>query len=341
MVPEPDFRKQAAPEHGGAARSAHFWSWARALSKHRDGLAALRFLPVYFAAAVLFFFLLWTVVSSLVPPQMPKLWQQTVAEIILLVAAIAPALAIAHLEARSFGSYGLPLRVEFARLLGVGGLMGLAALSLLLAALRIIGCVSFHGVHLHGLRVWKFALFWALFFSLVALFEEFAFRGYFLFALSRASGFWPAALISSAIFGYTHHSNRGETWLGALGAGIIGLFFSFTIRRTGNLWFAVGMHASWNWGQTFLYGVPDSGMLEPGHLFQASLYGPSWLSGGSVGPEGSVLLFALIAILWVVFDRLYPRRNGGSAFVHQDSRGGAQIDNDAPPSGRPSDDYHQ
>ncbi|MBV9625324.1 MAG: CPBP family intramembrane metalloprotease [Acidobacteria bacterium] len=304
------------------------------MSKHRPGLGALRFLPVYFAAAILFFFLLWTIVSSLVPPQMPTLWQQALAEAIMLAAAIAPALVIARFEARRFGAYGLPARLEFARLVGAGGLTGLVALSVLLAALRIFGCVSFHGIHLHGVRVWKFALFWALFFSLVALFEEFAFRGYFLFSLSRAVGFWPAALISSAIFGYVHHNNRGETWLGALGAAAIGFFFSFTIRRCGNLWFAVGMHASWNWGQTFLYGVPDSGMLEPGHLFQASLYGPSWLSGGTVGPEGSVLLFVLITILWVLFARLYPRGSPGNR------SGGGHFDMDEPAIS-PSGDYHQ
>jgi hypothetical protein len=30
------------------------------------------------------------------------------------------------------------------------------------------------------------------------------------------------------------------------------------------------------------------------------------LTGGSVGPEGSYLVFALIVVMWVLFDRLYP-----------------------------------
>jgi hypothetical protein len=41
-------------------------------------------------------------------------------------------------------------------------------------------------------------------------------------------------------------------------------------------------------------------------LLHSSLQGPRWLSGGSVGPEGSVFLFVLLALLWVVFDRVYP-----------------------------------
>jgi uncharacterized protein len=88
------------------------------------------------------------------------------------------------------------------------------------------------------------------------------------------------------------------------------------LRRTGTLWFAVGMHASWDWGETFLYSVPDSGTIAPGHLLNSSFQGSAWLTGGSVGPEGSVLVFVLIGAMWVVFDRMYPaRRASGNQFT--------------------------
>jgi len=173
--------------------------------------------------------------------------------------------------------------------------------------MRLLGVFSFGGVALHGERVWKFAAFWAVFFLLVALFEEFAFRGYTLFTVTQTAAFWPSALLSSVIFVCTHRGNAGETWIGALGAGAIGLFFCFTLRRTGNLWFAVGVHASWDWAQSFLYGVPDSGAIVPGHLLRASFHGPVWLTGGTVGPEGSVLLFVVIALMWAAFARLYRK----------------------------------
>ena len=110
----------------------------------------------------------------------------------------------------------------------------------------------------------------------------------------------------SAGFGGVHLHNAGENWLGVLAAGLIGFFFCLTLRRTGNLWFAVGFHAAWDWGESFLYSVPDSGEMVTGHLLKSSFRGPTWLTGGSVGPEGSVLVFILIALLWVAFNRLYP-----------------------------------
>jgi len=103
-----------------------------------------------------------------------------------------------------------------------------------------------------------------------------------------------------------HLGNPGEQWQGALAAAAIGLFFCFTLRRTGSLWFAVGFHAAWDWGETFFYSVPDSGMKSPGHLLSSSLHGADWLSGGSVGPEGSVLCFVVIALTWIAFERMHP-----------------------------------
>ena len=94
--------------------------------------------------------------------------------------------------------------------------------------------------------------------------------------------------------------------MGILGAMVIGFFFCLTLRRTGNLWFAVGFHAAWDWGESYFYSVPDSGGMAPGHLLRSSLQGPHWLTGGTVGPEGSVFLFVLLALMWVVFDRVYP-----------------------------------
>jgi hypothetical protein len=68
----------------------------------------------------------------------------------------------------------------------------------------------------------------------------------------------------------------------------------------------VGFHAAWDWGESYFYSVPDSGGMAPGHLLHSSLQGPRWLTGGSVGPEGSVFLFVLILLLWLAFDRVYP-----------------------------------
>jgi membrane protease YdiL (CAAX protease family) len=283
-------------------------AWIRPPAKSERNTSTLQYLPLYVVVAVLLYLVLRTGIEYLLPAATPRLWGELLAKAILAIAMIAPALAISRIEGRSFGDFGLPARQAFGGLFWIGVLWGLISLSLLLLILHAADTFSYGSVVLHGPRVWKLALFWGAFFFCVALFEEFTFRGYTQFAIQQVAGFWPAALLLSAIFAYIHHSNPGETWLGTLGAGTVALFFCFTLQRTGNLWFAVGMHASWDWAQSFFYGVPDSGVVEPGHLLQASLHGPTWLTGGTVGPEGSVLLFVLIAGMWVVFDRVVPAK---------------------------------
>jgi len=236
------------------------------------------------------------------------LWQQGCEEIIRLLAATLPAFLMARMEERSIDDYGLPLRLAFGKLFWLGGFWGLGAISLLLLAMRGAHVFYFGHLALHGTRILRFAAFWGVFFLVVALFEEFLMRGYMLFTLAQSTGFWPAAALFSCAFGAIHLLNPGESWPGILGAAAIGFFFCLTLRRTGSLWFAVGFHAAWDWGETFVWGVPDSGTTAPGHLFGPSLVDrPAWLTGGSVGPEGSVLCLVLLAVVWLVFDRAYPQ----------------------------------
>jgi uncharacterized protein len=236
----------------------------------------------------------------------------TISEGSSLAGAFAAGIAMSQLEGRRFGDYGLPLRGAFGKLFWQGTLFGLAEISAVIAAIATFGSYHFGGLAIHGAELLRWAAFWGAFFVLVGLYEEFAFRGYVQFTLAQAVRFWPAALLLSAAFGFVHRSNPGESKMGVAGVVLTGLFWCLTLRRTGNLWFAVGMHASFDFGETFLYSVPDSGVIFPGHLSNATLAGPAWLTGGSAGPEASVCDFTMLLIFFYVFHRLYPARSQNS-----------------------------
>jgi membrane protease YdiL (CAAX protease family) len=226
-------------------------------------------------------------------------------EFAMFVAAIIPAMILGRFERRSLAHYGLPAGRAFGRRFWEGCLFGLGSVTLLMFMMRGVHAFYFGHIALHGTHILKWAAFWGVFFVWVGFFEEFAFRGYTLFTLTTGMGFWPAAVLLSILFGAVHLGNPGEAWVGGLSAGLIGLFLAFSFRRTGSLWWAVGFHQAFDWGETFLYSVPNSGMNTPGHLLNSYFHGPRWLTGGTIGPEGSVLVFLLILLLFVVFDRLY------------------------------------
>lgn len=231
---------------------------------------------------------------------------------IFLVVFLA-AVIMSRIEKRSPGVYGLPARSVFGKLFWQGWLVGLVEVSALIGLIAAFGGYAFGGLAVHGAELARWAVIWGLFFVVVGLFEEFAFRGYTQFTIGDGIGFWPAGVLLSVAFGAVHLSNPGEGPVGAASVVMIGLIFVFALKRTGNLWFVVGLHASFDFGETFLYSVPNSGTVFPGHLSDATLHGARWLTGGTVGPEGSVFSFMTMAILAVVIHYLFPAKDKPSA----------------------------
>jgi membrane protease YdiL (CAAX protease family) len=229
-------------------------------------------------------------------------------ESIGLVSVLLAAWVMSRFEKRRVGEYGLPVRGAFGKLFWQGALFGLVEISTVLGVIAALGGYRFGEVAIHGSTLWRWAILWAVVFLAVGFYEEFAFRGYIQFTLAQGVGFWLAAIVLSLIFGVMHATNPGESWVGLAGVVVSGLFWCLTVRRTGSLWFAVGMHASFDFAETFLYSVPDSGMIFPGHLSNATLHGPAWLTGGTAGPEASVIEFVILGIFFLVFPRLFPAK---------------------------------
>lgn len=218
---------------------------------------------------------------------------------------------MSRMERRKIADYGLPLRGAFRAQFWQGIVFGFAAITALLCAMRIAGVFHFGSLALHGFAIWKYGAEWGVAMLGVGFLEEYLVRGYPLFTLTTGMTFWPSAILLSILFGLGHHVNSGEDWIGLATAGGAGLLFALLLRRTGNLWMPIGFHAAWDWGQTYFYGVPDSGAMGRGHLFNPTISGAGWLSGGSVGPEGSLLCVVLLVVLFVIFaftlrDAKYP-----------------------------------
>ena len=114
------------------------------------------------------------------------------------------------------------------------------------------------------------------------------------------SGFWYAAWVTSTLFGKIHVSNPGEAWIGIFSAAFIGFVFCVSIRITGSAWWAIGCHAAWDWAETYFYGTADSGLKPHGSFLTSAPAGNPLWSGGSVGPEGSLLVLGVILLLLAV-----------------------------------------
>jgi membrane protease YdiL (CAAX protease family) len=172
---------------------------------------------------------------------------------------------------------------------GAGMLSGGLLLLVSLGAYRVVGFQANLLTALGGLLTTA-----ALFLGLAA-FEEFLHRGYLFQNLIDGLGLPAAATLSCLLFAALHLINPGENLTGILAVLLAGILFVVLAVRTRCLWMAVGLHAAWDWAH-FLFGVPCSGLHMQGGLLRMQSAGPVWLSGGSAGPEGSVLSLLLLGL---------------------------------------------
>jgi membrane protease YdiL (CAAX protease family) len=220
---------------------------------------------------------------------------------VFVVPLLLSSAIMARIEGRSFEDYGLPWRRAFCVQFWQGAAISFVSITALLFTLRLAGAFSFGSLALHGADIWKYGIFWSLPFFLAAVLEDFLYRGYLLFTLTTGIGFWPAAVVSSLLMGGAHYFNPGGHGLGPFITFIFCLVTCLIVRRTGDLWMAMGLHATWDWSAVFFYGVPSGGQMGQRHLLNASFHGPAWLTGGTFGPEAGWPNAALIVIWGIIF----------------------------------------
>ncbi len=299
----------------------------------RDGLRAGWSLLLFILFTVLLVQLMGKVLHAVAPrpkgAPAPEWLMMSQSAILFVITGLAGYI-VSLIEHRPWSAYGInSLRGRLGQV-AQGKLLGFGLLSLLVGILWSTGKLTFAGMNLHGAGS---IVLWALLFGLsflgVALFEEFAFRGYLQFTLTRgiagvlrnvgmeehakAIGFWIAAVLLVLAFGGVHALNTGEATIGLFSAGLIGFAFAFSLWRTGSLWWAIGFHMAWDWAESYFYGTADSGELLPHRLMTSIPQGNPVFSGGAVGPEGSVWVFAVIALAFLLIALTLKPRPGSPA----------------------------
>jgi len=139
------------------------------------------------------------------------------------------------------------------------------------------------------------------FLFLAATFEELTFRGYALQRLSEVLGPVAAACLSSALFGLAHYGNPQATLLSTFNTALAGILLAAARLRSRALWMPIGLHFGWNLFLGPVFSFPVSGYAFGGRALAAPIRVPLWLTGGAYGPEGSVVLTAVLLAAILLF----------------------------------------
>ncbi|MBI2689610.1 MAG: CPBP family intramembrane metalloprotease [Acidobacteria bacterium] len=136
-----------------------------------------------------------------------------------------------------------------------------------------------------------------------ALGEELIFRGYPFQMLAGRYGTFQILLPAAVLFAAAHAGNLNSSPLGLFNTFLWGVVLGYSLLRSGDLWLPTGLHFGWNFTLP-LFGVNLSG-FRMGMTGRTLEWRASDLwSGGSYGPEASVLSSLVVAGLFFALHRI-------------------------------------
>jgi membrane protease YdiL (CAAX protease family) len=203
-------------------------------------------------------------------------------------------------EHRRVDSYGLQLDAALKSPTFEGMAIGIVVPGLVALGMIALGGMQVHGLALSGTALLVSALAWLVACISVGLAEEFWFRSYFQQTLWKSIGFWPSSIVIALIFAAEHYFYKeGENIWDVISIVSISLLLSYSILRTGTLWFAVGFHSAFDYMQLFVIGTPNGSAIPVGRLLNVTFTGPAWLTGGVLGTEASFLVYPAMVLAWL------------------------------------------
>jgi membrane protease YdiL (CAAX protease family) len=139
--------------------------------------------------------------------------------------------------------------------------------------------------------------------------EELLFRGAIFRITEEWLGTTAALIISAILFGAAHGLNAGATAIGVVAIGLEGgVLLGVAYSASRSLWLPIGLHFGWNFTEGGLFGATLSGGPSRG-LVSVTLDGPVQLTGGSSGPDASLIAIAVCLIAATILS-IYTVRRG-------------------------------
>ncbi|MFH8759208.1 lysostaphin resistance A-like protein [Streptomyces atroolivaceus] len=139
--------------------------------------------------------------------------------------------------------------------------------------------------------------------------EELIFRGVLFRIIEERTGTWIALSLTGLLFGLSHLLNPNAHLWGALAIAIqAGGMLAAAYAATRTLWVPIGLHFGWNFAAAGIFSTEVSGNHTPQGLLDTNTSGPTWVTGGDFGPEGSVYAVLFGALVMIGFMRLAGKR---------------------------------
>lgn len=241
-----------------------------------------------FIAAILYFFVVRSFAHNISANIQRDAWAPLVEQFLLAALLLLGYAAFGSLfdkQEHSIAAQGLPLRSGWSREGATGAAIGWGAVIVCVLPMVLIGGIAI--VITSGGTAWRWLFADALYFLLLTLGEEVAFRGYGFQRFAQVVG--P----SGAAFGFAlFYAIMRALQPGVTNASIaVSVVFSFLLTtaylRTRALWMSWGLNFAWKASQALIFGLTVSGISSHSPIVEGNPMGPFWLTGGGYGIDAS------------------------------------------------------
>ncbi len=210
---------------------------------------------------------------------------------------LATFVAARFLEKRKLAATGLAVNKNTMRQLGLGCLLGWLMMTAIFGIEYSLGYVKVEMPDFSFANALQAFGISTAFFAAAAMFEEMLVRGYAMQVLAQGVGVVWSSIITAVVFSVLHIANPNIGGLAFVNIVLVGIVFALAYWRTRSLWLPFGIHFSWNFAQTTLYGFPTSGQdFTRYELTKLTQFGPEWLTGGAFGPEAGAFATLMIVL---------------------------------------------
>ncbi|OVE70646.1 CPBP family intramembrane metalloprotease domain-containing protein [Clostridium diolis] len=144
-------------------------------------------------------------------------------------------------------------------------------------------------------------------FIFVGINEELFARGYCMTVLKQTKIAWIPILGSSIIFSLMHSLNHGISLLAYVNLFLFGIFMGYLFIKTKNIWMCIGYHITWNYFQGDIFGFLVSGNITDS-IYTIRTINSNIVNGGSFGPEGGIVVTALLVVTILITYKFIPYR---------------------------------
>jgi len=256
-----------------------------------------------FIAAVLYFFVVRSFARNAAIGIHRDIWAPLVEQLLVVVLLIIGYSAFGSLFDRQVGSIaaqGLPLRSGWTREVATGMAVGWGAVVVCVLAMVLIGGIAV--VITAQSSAWPWLLADAVYFALLALGEEVAFRGYGFQRFAQVVGTSGAAFGFALFYAIVCALLPGSTNASVAVSVIFTFLLTTAYLRTRALWVSWGINFAWKASQALIFGLTVRGVSSHSPVIEGNPMGPFWLTGGGFGIDAS--WFACL-VLFLAFPVVY------------------------------------